>query len=145
VIVVDPVATAVATPVFGLMLATAGLLDVQIEAVVTLTVVPVPLVPVATNATVWPTAVSIGLEGVREMETTSLVLVLLNCSTLKVALPTISPWNPCALAVITVDPYIWQVTVAAPELVIATMVGVRDVQVTCLVMSSVTVVWPGRV
>jgi hypothetical protein len=56
---------------------------------------------------------------------------------MKSAVPTISPLKPGALAEIVVFPYTKPVTVASPELLIVTIWGFAEAQVTSLVTSKV--------
>ena len=134
----------VATPVLAPMVATLGLLDVHVAKVVRVMVDPVPVVPITVKSTVCPAEAAVELAGVMVSDTTSDVAAA--ALTMKVeALLTIVPPNPGALAVICEFPVAKPVGVATPELLMVTMIGAKDVQVTWSVITCVCAAWPGWV
>jgi hypothetical protein len=120
-----PAPVIVARPVRELIVATVGVLEVQVEDVVRFSVSPVPVVPTTANPKLGIPVLKVGLEGDIVIETTSEVLVDVGAFTVNVeALLIMSPLKPGMLAVIWEKPIAEPVTVAIPELFTVTSSGV---------------------
>jgi hypothetical protein len=120
-----PTPVAEARPVFEIV-ATSGVLDVHVTAVVRFSVCPVPVVPITVNPSVLFFAkVIVGEAGWMEREVTSEVVIVVGKFTVKVeALLIMSPLNPGMLAAICVNPVAVPATVATPEGLMMTSEGV---------------------
>ena len=130
VIAVVPFATAVATPLAELMVATETTLDFQVAALIVavpivavwlvrFTVVPVDVVPITMSPTVWPAVVSVCDAGMMASETRGSVDP--EILTVRVAIPvTTVPSGFVAVAVIAVVPLATAVATPVAELIVAT-------------------------
>jgi hypothetical protein len=119
-----PGPVAVARPVFEIV-ATSGVLDVHVAAVVRFSVCPVPVVPITVNPWVLPAAVRLGVVGLMASDVTSEVVIVVGKFTVKVeSLLIMSPLNPGMLAAICENPVACPETVAIPELLMVTNKGV---------------------
>ena len=127
--VVEPWPTAVARPVVAPMVAMAVLLELQATRLLTLTVAPDVVVPMAMNWLVWPGAETDCEPGMMAMETMLPPATPPPAEvTVMVALELMGPAYPAALAVMVVVPA--PTAVARPDALTVATDGVAGDQVT---------------